>query len=88
MFVQASVISSTSQRLTVPSEAVLPQSNGDAIVYVLQADNTVKAQSVALGEILSDQRVAIKEGLSQGDRVIVKGAPYLKNGDRVELVGS
>ena len=88
MFVQASVISSTSQRLTVPSEAVLPQSNGEAIVYVLQADNTVKAQSVALGEILSDQRVAIKEGLSQGDRVIVKGAPYLENGDRVELVGS
>ena len=88
MFVQASIISSTSERLTVPSEAVLPQSNGNALVYILQEDNTVKAQSVALGNILSDERVAIKGGLSQGDRVVVKGAPYLENGDRVKTVGS
>jgi multidrug efflux pump subunit AcrA (membrane-fusion protein) len=88
MFVQASIVTSTSERLTVPSEAVLPQSNGKGLVYILQEDNTVKAQSVTLGEILANQRVAIEGGLSQGDRVVVKGAPYLKNGDRVEVVGS
>ncbi|MFB6276527.1 MAG: efflux RND transporter periplasmic adaptor subunit [Halothece sp.] len=88
MFVQASIITAASQRLTVPLEGVLPQSNRNSIVYVLQEDNTVKAQSVTLGNILSNQRVVIKSGLSQGDRVVVKGAPYLENGDRVKVVGS
>ncbi len=88
MFVQASLITSTDKRLTIPSEAVLPQSNGKAIVYVLQENNTVKAQSVTLGNIFSEQKVAIKSGLSQGDRVVVKGAAYLDSGDRVKVAGS
>jgi len=86
MFVQASLITSTSNRVTVPSEAVLPQSNGKALVYLLQEDNRVKAQSITVGEMVSQQRVVITSGLSQGDRVVVKGAPYLDNGDRVEVV--
>jgi multidrug efflux pump subunit AcrA (membrane-fusion protein) len=52
----------------------------------VQPDNTVKAQSVEVGELLSDNQVEIKSGLSVGDRVVVKGAAYLKDGDNVNVV--
>jgi multidrug efflux pump subunit AcrA (membrane-fusion protein) len=51
----------------------------------MQADGTVKAQPVKVGEILPGDRVEIKSGLSLGERVVVKGAPFLKDGDRVEV---
>ncbi len=66
--------------------AVLPQSDGSAIAYVLQADNTVKAQPVEMGEILPSEKVEIESGLQVGDRVVVKGAAYLKEGDLVEVI--
>ena len=85
MFLRASVITSKLQGLTVPTEAVLPQADGSAIAYVLQDDNTVKAESVEMGEILPGEKVEIKSGLKRGDRLVVKGAPFLKDGDRVEI---
>ncbi|HEY9635984.1 MAG TPA: efflux RND transporter periplasmic adaptor subunit [Coleofasciculaceae cyanobacterium] len=87
MFVRAAIITSAVTGLTLPSKAVLPQADGSAIVYKLQRDGTVKAQPVQLGEIMSGERVEIKSGLSAGDRVVVKGAPYLKDGDKVEIRG-
>lgn len=86
MFLRASITTSAAQGLTVPAKAILPQSDGSAIAYIVQPDNTVKAQSVEVGELLSDNQVEIKSGLSVGDRVVVKGAAYLKDGDRVDVV--
>ncbi len=86
MFLRASITTSAAQGLTVPAKAILPQSDGSAIAYIVQPDNTVKAQSVEVGELLGDNRVEIKSGLSVGDRVVVKGAAYLKDGDKVEVV--
>ncbi|MBE9129943.1 efflux RND transporter periplasmic adaptor subunit, partial [Coleofasciculus sp. LEGE 07081] len=84
MFLRASITTSAAEGLTIPAKAVLPQSEGNPSVYVLQPDNTVKAQPIEMGEMLSNDRVEIKSGLSPGDRVIVKGAAYLKEGDKVE----
>jgi ABC exporter DevB family membrane fusion protein len=86
MFLRASITTSAAQGLTVPAKAILPQSDGSAIAYIVQPDNTVKAQPVEVGELLGDNRVEIKSGLSVGDRVVVKGAAYLKDGDTVEVV--
>lgn len=86
MFLRASITTSAAQGLTVPAKAILPQSDGSAIAYIVQPDNTVKAQSVEVGELLSDNQVEIKSGLSVGDRVVVKGAAYLKDGDNVNVV--
>ena len=86
MFLQASIITSAATGLTVPMGAVLPQSDGSALAYVLQADNTVKAQPVEMGEILPSEKVEIESGLQVGERVVVKGAAYLKEGDRVEVI--
>ncbi|WP_446383325.1 efflux RND transporter periplasmic adaptor subunit [Coleofasciculus sp. E2-BRE-01] len=86
MFLRASITTSAAQGLTVPAKAILPQSDGSAIAYIVQPDNTVKAQSVEVGELLGDNRVEIKSGLSPSDRVVVKGAAYLKDGDNVNVV--
>jgi RND family efflux transporter MFP subunit len=86
MFLRGAIITSSASGLTVPAKAVLPQADGSAIVYRLQADGTVKPQSVKVGEPISAEKVEIKSGLSPGDRIVVKGAAYLKDGDKVEVV--
>lgn len=88
MFLRGAIITSSASGLTVPSKAVLPQPDGSAIVYRLQEDDTVKVQKVEMGELMSGDKVEIKSGLSPGDRIIVKGAPFLKDGDKVEVMGN
>lgn len=93
MFLQAEILTGTAQGLTVPARAVLPQADGRMIVYRLEGKHTARLQPVEVGETLggegSDSATAsleIKRGLKLGDRVIVKGAGYLKDGDRVLVV--
>ena len=69
----------------MPIEALLPQTGNKAIAFVVQPDNTVKAQNVVMGEILPEQRVEVVEGLKPGDRIVLKGAAYLKDGDKVAI---
>lgn len=85
MFLQAQVIVSTLSGVVLPSRAVLPQSDGNGIVYRLQSDGTVAPQRVELGELLAGNRIEILAGLAPGDRVAVEGAAYLKPGDRAEV---
>ena len=88
MFLKAVITTGSYTGLTIPAKAIVSQPNGSAIVYVLQPDNTVKALPVQVGEILSGDRVEIKSGLSASDRVIIKGAPFLKDGDKVQVMAN
>ena len=85
MFLQAAIEVDSSPGEAVAIEALLPQSGNKAIAFVLQEDNTVKAQTVEMGEIISEQKVEIIDGLNPGDRIVLKGAAYLKDGDRVTV---
>ncbi|MGB5594158.1 MAG: efflux RND transporter periplasmic adaptor subunit [Crocosphaera sp.] len=85
MFLRAAIVTNTSNILTAPMGAVLPQTDGTSLVYLVQPDNTVKAQVVEVGEILSNQRLEILGGLSSGDRLVVKGAAYLKDGETINI---
>ncbi len=86
MFLRSEIVTQTATSLTAPMGAILPQSDGQAIVYRLQSDKTVKAVPVTLGKILANERVEIIDGLKAGDRLVVKGAAYLKEGDRVSVI--
>jgi HlyD family secretion protein len=46
----------------------------------------VKAVRVEIGETVAGERVEVKSGLQVDDKVAIKGAPYLKDGDRVSVV--
>lgn len=93
MFLRASISTATAQGLKVPAKAILPQSDGSSIVYKLVGEDKVQAQPVEVGEIsggavgdLTAAKVEVKKGLKAGDRVIIAGAGYLKDGDRVKVV--
>lgn len=88
MFLRASITTASATGLTVPMGAILPQADSSAIAYVVQNDESVKAQPVKTGELLSGDRVEILAGLQAGDRVVVKGAAYLKDGDRISVVSN
>ena len=92
MFLRASISTATTQGLKVPAKAILPQSDGSSIVYKLVGEDKVQAQPVVVGEItggavgdLTSAQVQIKKGLKSGDQVVVAGAGYLKDGDRVKV---
>ncbi|MEL6908757.1 MAG: efflux RND transporter periplasmic adaptor subunit [Cyanobacteria bacterium J06598_4] len=85
MFLQATISTDSNQGQAVPIEALLPQAGNRAIAFVVQSDNTVKAQNVVMGEILPGQAVEVIKGLEPGDRIVLKGAAYLKDGDTVAI---
>lgn len=91
MFLQAGLVTSVASSLTVAADAVLPQPDGTAWVYRVVEGDRVEAVTVELGELLdssdpSQSRVEIREGLSAGDQVVVAGAGYLRDGDRINVV--
>ena len=92
MFLRASISTATAQGLKVPAKAILPQPDGSSMVYKLVGEDKVQAQPVEVGEIsggavgdLTAAKVEVKKGLKAGDRVVISGAGYLKDGDRVKV---
>ncbi|MEM9486240.1 MAG: efflux RND transporter periplasmic adaptor subunit, partial [Cyanobacteria bacterium P01_F01_bin.116] len=92
MFLQATIITTNRQGVAIPFTAVLPQDNGEFIVYLLNADDTVQVKTVELGERIpanegtSDQ-IEIISGLQADTSVVMEGAAYLQDGDRILIVG-
>lgn len=86
MFARAAITTATMSGVTVPAKAVLPQPDGSAIVFVLSGADIVKAQTIQTGGVPNGGRVEITSGLKPGDSVVVAGAGYLKDGDRVRIV--
>jgi multidrug efflux pump subunit AcrA (membrane-fusion protein) len=86
MFARAAITTTTTTGVTVPSKAVLPQPDGSAIVFLLSGEDNVQARKVEVGEVANGSSVEIKKGLQSGDRVVVDGAGFLKDGDRVRIV--
>ncbi len=86
MFLDAAITTATTQGQTVPINALLPQPDGSAIAFLLRSDNIVQAQPVTMGDILPGQQVEVVSGLQPGDRIVVKGAAYLNDGDSVNVV--
>lgn len=83
MFARAAIAIGSVTGLAVPQKAVLIQPDGSEIVFVLSGKDSVRAQKVDVGESIIGRRVEIKRGLKVGDRVVVDGAGYLHDGDKV-----
>lgn len=67
----------------VPSGAVVGGADLDAKVWVVDPDTmTVASREVKVGA-MRDGEVEITEGLSDGERVVTAGAPYLADGMKV-----
>ena len=88
MFLRAAITSQKVESLTVPYEAVQWQPDSSAIVYLIEGKNNARARRVEVGTNMGGDRskLEIKSGLRPGDRVIVAGAGFVKDGDVVKVV--
>jgi RND family efflux transporter MFP subunit len=68
--------------LVVPQAAIL-ESQGSASLFVVGPDETVQARSVRMGPRVGPLWV-VEEGVTPGERVVVKGLQQIRAGMRVE----
>lgn len=85
MFLRAKITTDKIQGKTLPTQALLPQADGTAIAFVVEENNRVQAKSVEIGSILPNNYVEVLSGLESGDRIVLKGAAYLKDGDLIKV---
>src|SRR5215475_3535117 len=85
-FVNVQLLIDTLHDATVVPTSAIQRGAPGTFVYLVDAD-TVTVRPVTLGPA-SGERVAIQEGLTPGDRVVVDGADKLRNGARVALRGA
>lgn len=71
--------------IAVPREAVIKNIQGENVVFIALSD-TAKERKVKTGPS-NVSEIIIEEGLNSGDVVIVKGQTYLRDGDKVVIVG-
>lgn len=74
-------------RLLVPVSAVSKQDNGEQVVWVLGSDQTVHRKPVKMGAPTESQ-IEIVSGLQPGDRIVVAGATFLREGMKVRDLGN
>ncbi|MGA1600904.1 MAG: efflux RND transporter periplasmic adaptor subunit [Prochlorothrix sp.] len=91
MFLQASIELARQTGLVVPTGAVVTQADGTSGVFRWLEPDQVQFQAVTLGEVLETgdpmtARLEIVAGLEVGDPVVLEGAAYVKDGDRVQVV--
>jgi multidrug efflux pump subunit AcrA (membrane-fusion protein) len=73
--------------LTLPMNAVVRDGALRTLSFVVvseAAELSAQSRRVSLGRLIGD-RVEIKSGLRAGDRVIVQGQHFLRDGDRVRI---
>lgn len=78
--------STADNRTFVPVSAVTKQDTGQQVVWVLGADGAARRRAVTMGEVKEGQ-VQIAGGVSPGERIVVAGAPYLREGMKVRDLG-
>lgn len=74
-------------RTMVPITAILKQSDGTQVVWLLDDSGVVSARPVSLGVAVAGE-VEIVEGLAEGDRIAVAGVNQLRDAMRVRDLGT
>lgn len=80
-FAAASIVSGASSVPLLPESAVQSDSQGN-FVYVVNARNEVTRQAIKVGQV-SDAGVAIADGLSGTEKVVVSAGAFLNPGQKV-----
>lgn len=74
------------QTMLLPRDALVLGTEGSVVYQVEQSGADLKVNRVPVTVLFGDNRqVAVSGALKQGDRVVVRGAGSLQDGDKVEL---
>ncbi len=83
MFARGDIEIGRGPALTVPLESVV-SADGYSYVFVLGADNVVERQRIETGAV-RESDIEVVAGLHAGEEIVVEGAGFLKDGDRVNV---
>jgi multidrug efflux system membrane fusion protein len=86
-FVNINLRLSTQRAATVVPAAAIQRASFGTFVYVIKPDGKATIRKVALG-VSEGERVAVTEGLTPGERVVLEGVDALQEGVEVEIVGT
>jgi len=74
-------------RMLAPISAVISDSSGEQVAWVLGSNQAVSRRPVKTGEVTGGQ-IEILEGLQPGDRIAVAGGTFLREGMMVRDLGN
>jgi HlyD family secretion protein len=83
MFARGEIEIGAGPGFTVPLESVV-NADGYSYVFVLKADNTVERRRIEAGAV-AGASIEVVGGLEAGERIVRKGAGFLKDGDLVSV---
>jgi membrane fusion protein, multidrug efflux system len=83
-FVNARLLIDTLKGAVVIPTAAVQRGQPGTFVYVVKPDDTVTVKKVKLGP-QQGERVAVTDGLANGDKVVVDGADKLREGAKISL---
>jgi membrane fusion protein, multidrug efflux system len=81
-FVNIRLLVDSMRNVTVMPTSAIQRGAPGTFVYLINSDSSVAVKPVDLGP-QSGERVAVRSGLSPGDRVVIDGADKLRNGAKV-----
>jgi multidrug efflux system membrane fusion protein len=73
-------------RILVPVSAVTMLETGKQVAWVIGPDQVVSARPVKVGSATGGE-IEVVQGLQQGDRIVVAGVTYLRDGMKVRDLG-
>ena len=74
-------------QILVPVTAVTKESTGAQVAWAMGPDGNVTRRPVKTGEVTGGS-IAVLEGLQPGDRIVVAGVPFLRDGMKVRDLGN
>jgi RND family efflux transporter MFP subunit len=74
------------KRILVPVSAVVKDSTGAQVVWLINSDQTVSRRPVKIGTVTGG-RIEIVDGLKPRDRIAVAGVTFLRDGMKVRDLG-
>ena len=75
------------RHMLVPVTAITRQETGEQVAWILRPDDTVHRRPVRIGAPSGDQ-LEVTDGLQPGDRIVVAGAAFLRDGMKVRDLGN
>jgi membrane fusion protein (multidrug efflux system) len=84
MFVEAAIIAERREDVAVVPRDAVTERAGRSVVFVIDGQRAVR-RNVSLG-LGDDDRVEVREGVTPGERIVVRGLETLTDGTRVRVV--
>jgi len=72
--------------IRVPISAVIQDSSGEQVAWVLNPDQTIARRVVQVGDASGNQ-IEVVQGLEPGDRIAIAGVAFLRQGMKVRDLG-